>query len=49
MQFDGVSRWIDLPPVLRRCLSVEALRTNDGLSVRFVPDPATWRQSEVAS
>ncbi len=49
VQFDGVTRWIDLPPVLRRCLSLEAVRTDRGLSVRFAPDPATWRQSEVAS
>ena len=49
VQFDGVTRWIDLPPVLRRCLSLEAVRTDRGLSVRFAPDPATWRQSEAAS
>ena len=49
VQFDDVTRWIDLPPVLRRCLSLEAVRTDRGLSVRFAPDPATWRQSEVAS
>ncbi len=47
--FDGAMRWIDLPPVLRRCQPVQASRTPTGLSVTFVPDPATWRQPAVAS
>jgi hypothetical protein len=47
--FDGVMRWIDLPPVLRRCQPVRATRTATGLRVTFEPDPATWRQPAVAS
>ena len=47
--FDGAMRWIDLPPVLRRCQPVRATRTATGLRVAFVPDPATWRQPAVAS
>ncbi len=49
VQFDGATRWIDLPPVLRRCRAVEATRTQKGLAIRFAPDPAMWRQPEVAS
>lgn len=41
---DGVRRWLPLPPVLRRCQPVEATRTDDGLTIRFVPDPAQWRE-----
>ena len=47
--FDGAMRWIELPPVLRRCQPVDATRTETGLRVRFVPDPTTWRQPAVAS
>ena len=44
-----VRRWLDLPSVLRRCVAVRAERTSTGLRVVFVPDPATWRQTEEAS
>lgn len=47
--FDGAMRWIDLPPMLRRCEPVRATRTTTGLQVTFVPDPATWPQRAVAS
>jgi arsenite-transporting ATPase len=47
--FDGAMRWIDLPPVLRRCQPVRATRTPTGLVVTFAPDPATWRQPAEAS
>lgn len=47
--FDSAMRWLDLPPVLRRCQPVRAVRTATGLQVTFVPDPATWRQPAVAS
>ena len=47
--FGGVMRWIDLPPVLQRCQAVRATRTETGLRVTFVPDPATWRRPAVAS
>ncbi len=47
--FDGAMRWIDLPPVLRRCEPVRAVRTPSGLLVTFVPDPATWRRPAEAS
>lgn len=47
--FDGVMRWVELPPVLRRCQPVRATRTATGLRVVFVPDPATWPQPAVAS
>jgi arsenite-transporting ATPase len=46
---DGALRWLELPPVLRRCQPVDAVRTTTGLRVRFVPDPATWRTPAVAS
>ncbi len=44
VSFDGALRWIDLPSVLRRCVPVSATRTDHGLSVAFVPDPARWRR-----
>ncbi len=47
--FDGVLRWIDLPPVLRRCIATHADRTPAGLRLTFVPDPAAWREPVVAS
>lgn len=47
--FDGAMRWIDLPPMLRRCQPVRATRTTTGLQVTFVPDLATWPQPAVAS
>lgn len=40
--FDGAMRWLDLPPVLRRCDATRAARTGSGLRVSFVPDPSTW-------
>ncbi|MDI1288985.1 MAG: hypothetical protein PSX37_03415 [bacterium] len=45
VEFDGVLRWLPLPPVLLRCTAVEAARTAEGLRVRFTPDPLQWRQS----
>ena len=45
--FDGAIRWIDLPPVLRRCIATYADRTSTGLRVAFVPDPAVWREPAV--
>ena len=47
--FDGALRWLELPPVLRRCQPTHAVRTTSGLEVWFVPDPATWRTPAVAS
>lgn len=43
VEVDGVLRWLPLPPVLRRCRPVAAERTDAGVRVVFVPDPATWR------
>ncbi|MBK9740665.1 MAG: hypothetical protein IPO93_14455 [Actinobacteria bacterium] len=42
--FDGVHRWLTLPPVLRRCRATSAVRTEAGLRVSFVPDMSVWRQ-----
>ena len=42
IDFTGVRRWLQLPPVLRRCTAVDARRTAVGMSLRFVPDPAQW-------
>ena len=42
--FDGATRWLDLPSVLRRCRAVDAQRTSGGLRVEFVPDPSQWRE-----
>lgn len=42
--FDGCLRWLDLPPVLRRCQPLRAERTREGLRITFTPDPATWMQ-----
>jgi arsenite/tail-anchored protein-transporting ATPase len=39
----SVMRWIDLPPVLRRCHATDAMRTATGLRMTFVPDPSVWR------
>jgi arsenite/tail-anchored protein-transporting ATPase len=47
--FDGAARWLPLPPVLRRCLATDGVRTEGGLRIRFVPDPARWRQQWMAS
>jgi arsenite-transporting ATPase len=47
--FEGVIRWIELPPVLVRCRPTQAVRTSTGLRVTFVPDPAVWRTPAVAS
>lgn len=41
---NGAHRWLALPAVLRRCIAVEARRGDHGLTVRFTPDPAVWRQ-----
>ena len=43
VEVDGVHRWLTLPPVLRRCRPLAAERTDAGVRVVFVPDPATWR------
>lgn len=40
--FDGAWRWLDLPPVLRRCAATQAVRTAEGLRVRFEADPSRW-------
>lgn len=47
--FEGVRRWLPLPPVLRRCRPSHAERTDAGLTVTFVPDDALWRQPAGAS
>ena len=39
---DGHRRLIALPSVLRRCLVVGARQHDDGLTVRFHPDPDVW-------
>lgn len=44
LRFEGAYRWIDLPPVLRRCRPLHATRTDAGLRVCFTPDPSLWRQ-----
>jgi arsenite/tail-anchored protein-transporting ATPase len=49
VSFDGAVRWLSLPPVLRRCVATSGVRTATGLRIRFVPDPARWRQPEAAS
>jgi arsenite/tail-anchored protein-transporting ATPase len=47
--FDDVVRWIDLPPVLRRCRAVCAIRSTAGMRVVFEPDETVWRQPAEAS
>ncbi len=47
--FDGAMRWLELPPVLRRCIATHADRSTAGLRVAFVPDPASWREPAAAS
>ena len=47
--FDGCLRWLDLPPVLRRCSATHADRTQDGLRVSFVPAPGLWHRAAEAS
>lgn len=42
ISFDGSTRWLDLPPVLRRCTPVDAVRTRSGVRVEFRSDPAVW-------
>jgi anion-transporting ArsA/GET3 family ATPase len=49
VDFDGVVRWLQLPPMLRRCVPTHADRTESGLRVAFTPDPATWRQPGMVS
>ena len=44
----GVSRVLPLPPVLRRCHAVEAMRSERGLCVRFTPDAALWREPDAS-
>ncbi len=44
VEFDGVHRWLPLPPVLIRCRAADATRTAGGLRVRFTPDPSLWRE-----
>ncbi|WP_438388566.1 ArsA family ATPase [Actinopolyspora saharensis] len=39
---DGRRRLITLPSVLRRCVVVDAAAGDDGLRVRFRPDPEQW-------
>lgn len=46
---DDATRWLDLPPVLQRCLPTTAQRTPTGLRIRFTPDPDSWRQPGRAS
>lgn len=43
VEVDGLHRWLPLPPVLRRCRPLAVERTDAGVRVVFVPDPATWR------
>lgn len=44
VRFGDVYRWLDLPPVLRRCRPLHATRTEAGLRVSFAPEPSLWRQ-----
>jgi arsenite-transporting ATPase len=44
----GVTRALPLPPVLRRCHAVEAMRSERGLCVRFTPDAALWREPDAS-
>lgn len=48
---DDLIRWLPLPPVLQRCVAEYAVRTDEGLRIRFIPDPELWRQpaQDVAS
>lgn len=39
---DGRRRMVALPSVLRRCVVTSAVAGDDGLSVRFRPDPDLW-------
>src|SRR5690606_41512314 len=39
---DGRRRLIALPAVLRRCVVVDAVAGEDGLTVGFQPDPELW-------
>jgi len=40
--FDGVVRWIGLPPVLQRCVAQEAERTDQGITVHWSPNADVW-------
>ncbi|GAA0537708.1 arsenic-transporting ATPase [Saccharopolyspora subtropica] len=39
---DGRRRLVALPAVLRRCIVTSAIAGDDGLTVRFRPDPEQW-------
>ncbi|MDO8307131.1 MAG: ArsA-related P-loop ATPase [Actinomycetota bacterium] len=43
IEFDGAHRWVTLPALLQRCRAAHATRTDGGLRISFVPDPAVWR------
>ena len=47
--FDGSLRWLDLPPVLRRCRATHADRVPEGLRLSFVPSPGLWSRPAEAS
>lgn len=47
--FDGCLRWLDLPPVLRRCRATHADRIPEGLRLSFVPSPGLWSRPAEAS
>ncbi|MHB8796417.1 MAG: ArsA-related P-loop ATPase [Candidatus Nanopelagicales bacterium] len=42
IEFDGAQRWVTLPAMLQRCRAPHATRTDAGLRISFVPDPAVW-------
>jgi hypothetical protein len=42
VEFDGAHRWLELPPVLRRCRPVAGLRHAGGIVFEFRPDPDVW-------
>ena len=42
VEFDGSYRWLELPPVLRRCAPVSGVRGLGGIRFEFRPNPDVW-------
>lgn len=42
LQYDGLHRWLDLPPVLQRCQPVDVEDRQGGVRIRWTPDPDRW-------
>ncbi len=49
VEFDGAYRWLDLPPVLRRCHPVGGTRLGDRLRLEFQPNAGLWMGGSVVA